>query len=343
MATGRPAQIPIPLSSTPGFNPQESAGRLINAYAEPIGGPNESSGPARYKWIRSAGLSQHAATAQSGYRGGLAVNNYSYNAWSGNCSYVDSSGSVTSIGAFPGTKKVSIARNNASPTPDVVAVDVDNGAYVLESASVNAATATATINTTDSSGNAIPFNAGDIVDLTILNAFLDDFPVTVSYTVQAGDTATNVATGLKNAINANTALSNAKVSATSLTNVITLSHLGSIGNLTSMLYTVGGTETPTATNIGTNTSTSGATCALTNVNVPAGSIIVLCAAETSAEVGTVLDSVNGSYTLAAFEQFNTSADAAGVFYFPKSAALPAFYLPTLWADHVVSDCRIHTP
>ncbi|MBV8474516.1 MAG: hypothetical protein JO107_10255 [Hyphomicrobiales bacterium] len=126
----KPVPIPFPLSSFPGASPQESAGRLINAYAEPLG----ENGPAKFKLVRSAGLSQHATTANSGYRGGLIVNNLSYETWANNASTVDASGNVTSIGNFPGTKKVSIARNQSSPTPDVVAVDIDNGAYVLGSA-----------------------------------------------------------------------------------------------------------------------------------------------------------------------------------------------------------------
>lgn len=131
MATTKPIPIPFPTSSFPGANPQESAGRLINCHAEKLG----ENGPAQFVLRRSPGLSQHAAMGQSGYRGGLIVNNLSYECFSGNASTVDTSGNVTSIGNFPGTKKVSIARNQAS-NPDVVAVDVDNGAYILGGASL---------------------------------------------------------------------------------------------------------------------------------------------------------------------------------------------------------------
>lgn len=127
----KPQPIPFPLSSFPGANPQEGAGRLINAYAEPLGEPSKPSAPAQQVWRGSAGLSQHAITAQTGYRGGLLVNNLSYEVFLNNASTVDVAGNVVSLGNFPGTKKVSIARDQASPNPDVVAVDVDNGAYQL--------------------------------------------------------------------------------------------------------------------------------------------------------------------------------------------------------------------
>lgn len=127
MSVQPPTPIPFPLSSFPGENPQESGGRLINCYTEQLG--DIGSGP-RFVRRRSPGLSQHAATAQSGYRGGLIVNNLSYETFANNASTVDVSGNVTSLGNFPGTAVVSIARNQAS-NPDVVAVDVGNGAYIL--------------------------------------------------------------------------------------------------------------------------------------------------------------------------------------------------------------------
>lgn len=130
MGTQRPTPIPFPLSSSPGANSQESAGRLINCTAEPLGDPNAPTGPAPQIWRRQPGLTRFAATANSGYRGGLVVQNLSYETWANNASTVDSGGTVAIIGNLPGTKRVSIARNQ-NATPDVVAVDVDNGAYAL--------------------------------------------------------------------------------------------------------------------------------------------------------------------------------------------------------------------
>lgn len=133
-----PVQIPFPLSSFPGANPQEGGGRLINAYAEPLGEPSRPSGPAQQVWRGTAGLSQHAITAENGYRGGLLVKNLAYEVFSSNVVNVDAAGNVTVLGNMAGTKKVSIARNQ-SASPDVVAVDVDNGAYALTTAGVPSA------------------------------------------------------------------------------------------------------------------------------------------------------------------------------------------------------------
>ncbi|XUM21065.1 hypothetical protein ACRAVF_27265 [Bradyrhizobium oligotrophicum S58] len=124
------AQIPFPLSSFPGANPQEGSGRLINCYAEPLGDPQKPSQPAPIVWRGSPGLSQHAITAENGYRGGLLVKNLSYEVFTSNVVTVDAAGTVNVLGNMAGTKPVSIARNNAG-APDVIAVDVDNGAYQL--------------------------------------------------------------------------------------------------------------------------------------------------------------------------------------------------------------------
>lgn len=134
----RPVQIPFPLSTFPGSNPQEGAGRLINCYAEPLSEPSKPSAPAPQVWRGSAGLAQHAVTAQTGYRGGLLVKNIAYEIFLNRALTVDAAGVVVDLGAFPGSKLVSIARNQAA-NPDVVAVDVDNGAYALTTAGVPSA------------------------------------------------------------------------------------------------------------------------------------------------------------------------------------------------------------
>jgi hypothetical protein len=126
-----PFPINWPLGSFPGGTSQESAGRLVNCCAEPLG----PGGPSPATYHRQPGLIQWAATTHNGYRGGLIVNNLSYETWGsitspGIASTVTSAGAVTDLGAFPGTKHVSIARNQ-NATPDVLAVDIDNGAYVL--------------------------------------------------------------------------------------------------------------------------------------------------------------------------------------------------------------------
>jgi hypothetical protein len=130
MPTGNALATPFPLSSFPGANPQEGAGRLINCYAEPLGEGGKGA-IAPNVWRRSPGLSLFARGSASGYRGGMIANNLAYEAWAGTAATIDAAGNETILGSFPGTSPISIAHNQVSPTPDVVAVDPNQGAYVL--------------------------------------------------------------------------------------------------------------------------------------------------------------------------------------------------------------------
>lgn len=230
VATTDPVQIPYPLSTAPGANPQEGSGRLINCYAEPLGDPQKPTGPAAQVWRRSPGLSQHALTAQAGYRGGLIVNNLSYETWANEAATVDVNGVVTLLGNLPGTKNVSIARNLAA-TPDVVAVDLDNGAYILNTAALASATATITVG-----GSA--FEPGDSITLQFVNVGITGFPVTLTHTLGSGETATTIATALAALINANATLSQALLTAVSALGVVTVSQSGAIGNATTITVSV---------------------------------------------------------------------------------------------------------
>jgi hypothetical protein len=237
--SARPAQIPFPLSSFPGANPQEGAGRLINCYAEPLGEPAKPSAPAPQVWRGTAGLSQLAITAQTGYRGGLLVKNLSYETFSGEAVTTDSAGNVSVLGAFPGTKKVSIARDQAA-TPDVVAVDVDNGAYILNTAVLANASITATI-------GGSSFVSTDTVNIQFVNSQITGFPVTVTYTLGAGESATTIAAGLKALINGNAILTAAGVSAGNVAGVLTITQPGFVGNATQLTSVVTGTGNETVT------------------------------------------------------------------------------------------------
>jgi hypothetical protein len=234
-----PAPIPWPLSSFPGANPQEAAGRLVNCYAEPLGEASKLTAAAPNAWRRSPGLSQLAATGQSGYRGGLIVNNLSYEVYLNEALTVTSTGTVTVLGTLSGTKKVSIARNQAS-NPDVLAVDLDNGAYILNTSALVNATATVTI-------GGSSFVSGDTVSLLFSNGSCVGFPVTVVYTLGGGSSATIIATGLTSLINANTTLSTAGLTATSAGAVITVKQAGAIGNATTMFPGITGTGSETVT------------------------------------------------------------------------------------------------
>jgi hypothetical protein len=125
--------IPFPTTSAPGKRPHESAGRLINVYREPL----IAGARGKNVWRRAPGLKQWAATSQSGFRGALQVGATLYAAWSGIVRRFDSGGVETAVGGLAGTRKVFFARNNKA-TPDVVAVDPDNGAFVITASSVTA-------------------------------------------------------------------------------------------------------------------------------------------------------------------------------------------------------------
>ena len=234
MGTTDPAPIPFPLSSFPGANPQEGSGRLINAYGEPLGDPQKPTGPTPVVLRRSPGLSLQAITPQTGYRGGLIVNNLSFEIWANDASTVDVSGDVIDLGVVAGTDKISIARDQASPTPDVVVVTPSNGAYVLQAQAVVNASLIATLAGTS-------YTSGDTVALTFNNINITDLPETVTYTLGAGETPTTVATGLTTLINADAVLIANMITATSLAGVITIVQPGVIGNGTTVEETITGT------------------------------------------------------------------------------------------------------
>lgn len=127
-----PVKIPWPLSSAPGATPQESAGRLINCYAEPLG----DTGPAKQTWRGSPGLTQFAVTGFTGYRGSILVNNLAFVALANKVVTVDKNGTVTVVGTLTGTKHVTWARNTLAPTPIIQCVDLDNGAFEVTTGAV---------------------------------------------------------------------------------------------------------------------------------------------------------------------------------------------------------------
>ena len=134
--------IPFPLSSSPGASPQESAGRLINCYAEPLGKVVEAdkkTAPPPVVWRKVPGLSLFAASgAQTGFRGALNLDNVTlYAAWSGKVTKFNSSGTETVLtGSLTGTEKVFWARNNKA-TPDVVCVAPGTGAFSVSTTAVS--------------------------------------------------------------------------------------------------------------------------------------------------------------------------------------------------------------
>lgn len=128
--------IPFPLSSSPGASAQESAGRLINCYAEPLGKDIEAAKklkPPAVVWRKSPGMSVFGTSGQTGWRGKLLVANTLYSAWSGKVSSFTSGGIETLLsGSLPGTEKVFFARNNKT-NPDVVCCAPQAGLFAVTS------------------------------------------------------------------------------------------------------------------------------------------------------------------------------------------------------------------
>jgi len=127
--------IPFPLSSAPGERPQESAGRLINTYAEPRG---EGLGPL---WRRAPGLSEFVDTGSETFRGAIVMPGVVYVGFKDAILAIEEGATsdgtdwlVTTHGSFAGSDKLFLARNNNS-TPDVVVVG-DIGVSVITSSGV---------------------------------------------------------------------------------------------------------------------------------------------------------------------------------------------------------------
>ncbi len=92
--------------------------------------------------------------------------------------------------------------------------------------------------------------AGNVLTITVFDAGLAGGQKAINYTVLAGATLTTIATGIKNAINADSALAAVGVTATSAAAVVTL--LSTSVNVTSYTSSVSGGATETLT-LGANT------------------------------------------------------------------------------------------
>lgn len=112
--------IVFPVGSHPGRRGHESAGRLINCFAEPLG-----EGAPAAAVIKSVPGCRFFSNEQStalhtpeGYRGAAYFNGVLFVAFEELLVAVDAVGVVTEIGVLEGTLPVTFARNNKSPTPD---------------------------------------------------------------------------------------------------------------------------------------------------------------------------------------------------------------------------------
>ena len=130
----QPAPIPFPLTSAPGRNVFDSAGRLINCYAEPLIDGARGTHVRR----RAPGLITFAHSSFTGWRGGIVVGGtllYAAFSASGGKVATYTLGGVETIatGTLNGSQKVFWARNDKA-TPDVVAVDPVQGAFQVTAA-----------------------------------------------------------------------------------------------------------------------------------------------------------------------------------------------------------------
>lgn len=121
--------IPLPTSSFPGAKPQESSGRLINAYAEPKG----TGGTVVRR--RAPGFRSFATSSETGPRGIALMGNDLFVAHEDILQYATSVGGIMSTaGVLAGALPVYFARNKAA-VPDQVVV-TENGAFIFTTASI---------------------------------------------------------------------------------------------------------------------------------------------------------------------------------------------------------------
>lgn len=124
--------IPIPVSTAPGSKYQESAGRLINCYAEPLG----ETAANKFVIRRSPGLDNFGTTSEEGCRGFIEVNDVLYVGFEDRLvKFTDAGGVAADVGALNGTKKGFFASNN-NTTPDKWFVDPDGNIAVFTPSAV---------------------------------------------------------------------------------------------------------------------------------------------------------------------------------------------------------------
>jgi hypothetical protein len=114
-------EIPFADSSSPGTHFQESGGRVINSYVEPLGG----SAPSARIFRRAPGLRTFGTTTHTGFRGGIASRGIVYLAFQNRfVTMTPDGGAADDGGPLTGSAKGFFA-NNVKATPDVVFVDPD--------------------------------------------------------------------------------------------------------------------------------------------------------------------------------------------------------------------------
>jgi hypothetical protein len=119
------ADIVFPVTTAPGARPGEGAGRLINCFAEKL----QDGARAQFSRRRSPGLTAMAASEYNGMRGMHYYNGNLFIAQAERLLYVSEvlgAFVITDVGSLPGTGRVTFARNNKAPIPDILCVTEDD-------------------------------------------------------------------------------------------------------------------------------------------------------------------------------------------------------------------------
>lgn len=118
--------IVFPTSSAPGDRPGEGSGRLINCYAEAL----DNGARKQFVRRRSPGLRRAASTnLYAGCRGFHYYNGNLYVAFSERLMKITFDGEnyvFTNLGSLPSDGRVTFARNNKAPIPDILITTEDD-------------------------------------------------------------------------------------------------------------------------------------------------------------------------------------------------------------------------
>ncbi len=121
--------VPFPKSSLPGQQPGDGQGRLLNTFCEIDAGVPT--------WRAVPGFALFCDTTLSSPRGFINKSGLLYAAFENTVVTVTENAVVTALtGTLSGTNPVTWARNNKSPTPDLVLVS-ENGAFTVTSSAVS--------------------------------------------------------------------------------------------------------------------------------------------------------------------------------------------------------------
>lgn len=150
-----------------------------------------------------------------------------------NLSYSQAFSGNANIGA--GSFEASVSATDAVPSTTTTNLQLKTGSIGYSSAITGAGTETVSFGSNSNGSTKVTIGGtvttNDVVNISAYGGSIPLGAQTVSYTVQAGNTTTSIATGLTTAINADTNLQNAGISASSSGAVITVTVVGGVGQV----------------------------------------------------------------------------------------------------------------